>query len=238
VAENGNSKRGANGPGGGLEKPQPAGYFEGETMTRRAAFSVGVQALGGIAGAIIVLPAVGFAVAPLFEEEGDTWQTVGPVSDFDSESYRAVVITAVENIGEAGKTTAYIRRGSPDLNEDENGFVAISTRCVHLGCPVRFVAAAGNFICPCHGGVYDFEGKVIGGPPVRPLDRFQTRVVDSRGQVRPGGSPPRRGDQVQVGPRFSVTSQLEPVRARDPGEFTGGIWNVLYPPRPSVPPAP
>jgi hypothetical protein len=28
------------------------------------------------------------------------------------------------------------------------------------------------------------------------------------------------------------------VRARDPGEFTGGIWNVLYPPRPSVPPPP
>ena len=35
--------------------------------------------------------------------------------------------------------------------------------------------AAQRFICPCHGGVYDFDGKVAGGPPVRPLDRFYTR---------------------------------------------------------------
>ncbi|MDP9189542.1 MAG: Rieske 2Fe-2S domain-containing protein, partial [Actinomycetota bacterium] len=93
------------------------------------------------------------------------------------------------------------------------------------GCPVRYVEAAANFICPCHGGVYDFDGKVIGGPPVRPLDRFQTRTSAD-------------GLQVEVGPRFSVTSQLEPVRTRDPGEFTGGIWDYLYPPRPSTPPAP
>ena len=64
---------------------------------------------------------------------------------------------------------------------------------------------------------------MIGGPPVRPLDRFQTRVRDG---------------QVELGPRYSVTSQLEPVRARDPGESLDGIWQYLYPPRPSVPPPP
>jgi Rieske Fe-S protein len=223
VAEDGNSKRGANGPNGGLEKPEARGYFEGESMTRRNVFTVAGQALGGVAGAIIVLPAVGFALAPLFEEEGDNWESIGPPSDFTADSYRAVVITAVEDIGEAGKTTAYVRKGSPDLNEDPAEYVAISTRCAHLGCPVRFVEAAGNFICPCHGGVYGFEGERIGGPPVRPLDRFQTRV---------------EGGQVQIGPRYSVTSSLEPVRARDPGEFTGGVWEYLYPPRPSVPPPP
>ena len=67
------------------------------------------------------------------------------------------------------------------------------------------------------------QGRRIGGPPVRPLDQFQTRV---------------RGGQVEVGPRYSVTNQLDPVRARDPGEFTGGIWEYLYPPRPSTFPAP
>jgi Rieske Fe-S protein len=206
-------------------------------MTRRNAFTVAAAGLGGIAGAAIALPAIGFAVAPLFEEEGDIWQTVGTVADFDAETYVSVVIVAVPDIGETGKTTAYIRRGSVDLSEDENGYVAISTRCAHLGCPVRFVESAGNFLCPCHGGVYDFEGKVIGGPPVRPLDRFQTRVLRN-GEELPQGQAPQPADEVQVGPRFSVTSQLEPVRARDPGEFTGGIWEYLYPPRPSVPPAP
>jgi len=233
VAEEGESKQGAPNR---LSKPDPAGYFEGESMTRRTAFTVAVQALGGAAGLAVALPAVGFALAPLFEEEDVPWQAVGPVRAFPEETYKTRVITAVEGIGEAGKTTVYVRRGSTDLQEDENGFIAISTRCAHLGCPVRFVEAAGNFICPCHGGVYDFEGKVIGGPPVRPLDRFQTRVVDGGGQEVEGA--PRPSDIVEIGPRFSVTSQLEPVRTRDPGEFTGGIWEYLYPPRPSTPPAP
>jgi len=204
-------------------KPDPPGYFAGESMTRRRVFTVAVQALGGVAGAVVVLPAVGFAVAPLFDREEERWEAVGPVDELTEDAYTPVVFTIVPGIGEAGKTTAYVRRGSGDLGEDPESFIAISTRCAHAGCPVRFVEAAGNFICPCHGGVYDFEGKVIGGPPVRPLDRFQTRV--------------RRG-QLELGPRYSVTSQLEPVRARDPGEFTGGIWEYLYPPRPSTFPAP
>jgi Rieske Fe-S protein len=207
----------------GLPASKPAGYFEGESMTRRAVFTVAGQALGGVAGAAIVLPALGFAVAPIFESPEETWQSVGPVDAFVPETYQPREITIVEGIGEAGKSTVYVRQGSPDLDEAADSYVAISTRCAHLGCPVKFVQAAGNFICPCHGGVYDFRGEVIGGPPVRPLDRFQTRVSDG---------------QVQIGPRYSVTSDLEPVRARDPGEFTGGIWEYLYPPRPSTAPAP
>jgi len=192
-------------------------------MTRRRAFTVAVQALGGVAGAAVVLPAVGFAIAPIFHRGKERWEAVGLVDDFTADTYKQIVFTPVPGIGEAGKTLAFVRRGSSDLKEDPNEFIAISSRCAHLGCPVRFVSAAGNFICPCHGGVYDFEGKRIGGPPVRPLDRFQTRV---------------RSGYVEVGPRYSVTSQLEPVRARDPGEFTGGIWEYLYPPRPSTFPPP
>jgi Rieske Fe-S protein len=228
VADEGNDKQGARKR---LEQPAPAGYFEGESMTRRTAFTVGVQAVGGVAVLAVTLPAVGFAVAPLFEEQAEPWQSVGPVSDFGPDTYRPVVLTAVEGIGETGKTTAYVRQGNPDIPgvpegyeaESPNEYIAISTRCAHLGCPVRFVQSAGNFICPCHGGVYGFLGERIGGPPVRPLDRFQTRVTHG---------------QVEVGPRFSVTNGFDPVRSRDPGEFTGGVWEYLYPPRPSVPPPP
>jgi Rieske Fe-S protein len=200
-------------------------------MTRRTALTVGVQAVGGVGVLAVTLPAVGFAVAPLFEEQAEPWQSVGPISDFSPDTYRSVVITAVEGIGETGKTTAYVRRGNPEITADQDKyppespdeFIAISTRCAHLGCPVRFVQSAGNFLCPCHGGVYGFLGERIGGPPVRPLDRFQTRVTNG---------------QVEVGPRFSVTNSLDAVRTRDPGEFTGGVWEYLYPPRPSVPPPP
>ena len=205
------------------DEPPLPGYFEGESLTRRKVFTIAAQALGGLAGAAIILPAVGFAVAPIFHRGKERWEKIGPTSNFVEDTYRTVTFTEVPGIGDAGKTLAYVRKSSPELGEEPGQYVAVSNRCAHLGCPVRFVESAGNFICPCHGGVYDFQGKRIGGPPVRPLDRFQTRI---------------NGKDVEVGPRYSVTSQLKPVRARDPGEFTGGIWEYLYPPRPSTFPAP
>lgn len=210
---------------GAPAKPDPPGYFEGESMTRRHVFTLAGGAVGGLAGVAIILPAVGFALAPVFDSPDEHWEGVGDLDAFGPDSYTQAVITIVDGIGEAGKTTVYARQGNPEVNPEETPeeYIAISTRCAHLGCPVRFVQASSTFICPCHGGVYDFEGQVIGGPPVRPLDRFQTRVI---------------GDQLEIGPRYSVTSQLEPVRARDPGEYTGGIWEYLYPPRPSTPPPP
>src|SRR5215218_8294356 len=133
-------------------------------MTRRRAFSVLVQGLGGAAGVVVVLPAVGFALAPVFDREEETWQSVGALDEFSADSYTPRVITIVEGIGEVGKTTVYVRRGNPELSRQEpdlpqegpDDFIAISTRCAHAGCPVRFIQAAGEFICPCHGGVYDF----------------------------------------------------------------------------------
>ena len=77
--------------------------------------------------------------------------------------------------------------------------MAISTRCAHLGCPVRYIQASQKFVCPCHGGVYGFEGEVEGGPPVRPLDRFYTRVTNGR---------------VELGDRFSLNSELRALLAR------------------------
>ena len=77
MADVGNDRQGKP---NGLPTPDPAGYFKGESMTRRNVFSIGVQAVGGVAVAAIALPAVGFAVAPLFEEESEPWQSVGPLS--------------------------------------------------------------------------------------------------------------------------------------------------------------
>jgi menaquinol-cytochrome c reductase iron-sulfur subunit len=203
---------------------RPPGYYEGETVTRRRLFTGGALALGGIASTAIALPAIGFAIGPIFKEEETDFQDVGPPSDFTTDNYAPRTITITPGVGEAGNTTVYIRAGNPDLPGEKAGeYIAISTRCAHLGCPVRWVEAAERFVCPCHGGVYDSQGKVAGGPPVRPLDRFATRV--------------RKG-QVQIGPRYSVNSHLKRFSPRDPGEKLDGLWQYLWPKRPSVPSPP
>ncbi|WP_314174165.1 FAD-dependent oxidoreductase [Streptomyces winkii] len=48
---------------------------------------------------------------------------------------------------------------------------ALSPRCTHLGCLVRFNDAEGAWECPCHGSRFDTEGQVIQGPATRPLER-------------------------------------------------------------------
>ena len=199
-----------------------AGAWEGETVTRRRAFEVGAQGVGGIAVAAFALPALGFALGPLFEDQlPDRFQDVGPEDDFSLETYVPKVIAIVPEVGEAGKSTIYVRRTDPsrDAKNADQPYVAISTRCAHLGCPVRYVTASQRFICPCHGGVYGFQGEVTGGPPVRPLDRFYTKVERGR---------------VLVGPRFSLNSDLERFSPRDPSNHLDGLWQYLYPSRPST----
>jgi len=199
------------------------GAFEGETVTRRRFMTGTTNAAGAIAAASFVLPALGFAIGPIFKEEPHSWETAGPTDMFLDNNYVPVVITLTPGIGEAGKTTVYVRRRNVAIDTDradrDTQYIAISSRCAHLGCPVRWVDAAERFICPCHGGVYDLLGRRVGGPPVRPLDRFYTRVV---------------AGQVQIGPRYSVNSELERFSPRDPAEPIDGIGQYLYPSRPSI----
>lgn len=199
------------------------GAFEGETVTRRRFMTGTVHVAGAVAASAFVLPALGFALGPVFEKHEQRWQPIGPSDEFPEDTYVPKVITIVDGIGQAGKSTVYVRKRSAKLDTDKpdqyNDFIAISTRCMHLGCPVRFVEAAARFICPCHGGVYDFEGKVDGGPPVRPLDRFYTR---------------ERNGQVEIGPRYSVNRELKRFSPRDPAEPLDGVGQYLYPSRPTI----
>jgi Rieske Fe-S protein len=206
------------------------GAFDGETVTRRRFMTGAAHGAGGIAAAAFTLPALGFALAPVFKVAPNVeWQAVGPASEFPKDNYIVKVITIVPGIGEAGKSIAYVRTRNPSIDtepEDQyNHWIALSSRCMHLGCPVRWVDAAQRFICPCHGGVYNLRGQVSGGPPVRPLDRFYTRLNQSTGLV-------------EIGPRYSVNSEFRRFSPRDPGEPLDGVGQYLYPARWSTPPGP
>ncbi|MFN0151522.1 MAG: ubiquinol-cytochrome c reductase iron-sulfur subunit [bacterium] len=60
----------------------------------------------------------------------------------------------------------------------DDGFLAFSQQCTHLGCLVPWDAAKGEFHCPCHGGVFDANGAVKSGPPPRPLDLVALEIAD------------------------------------------------------------
>jgi cytochrome b6-f complex iron-sulfur subunit len=60
------------------------------------------------------------------------------------------------------------------LTRTAEGFVALSLVCTHLGCTVD--PESNGFACPCHGSRYDMQGRVIGGPAQRQLQRLRVET--------------------------------------------------------------
>jgi glycine/D-amino acid oxidase-like deaminating enzyme/nitrite reductase/ring-hydroxylating ferredoxin subunit len=56
----------------------------------------------------------------------------------------------------------------------------ISPVCTHAGCIVHWNAGEKSWDCPCHGGRYTPDGRVIEGPPVKGLERVEVEVKAER----------------------------------------------------------
>ena len=50
---------------------------------------------------------------------------------------------------------------------------ALDAKCTHEGCIVQYVPREAIVWCACHNGRYDLNGRVISGPPPRPLPSFE-----------------------------------------------------------------
>lgn len=68
--------------------------------------------------------------------------------------------------------TVFIRANKDNVSEP----IVLSATCSHLGCTVAWDESRSEFVCPCHGGRFDPEGKVLGGPPPSPLARIPAKL--------------------------------------------------------------
>jgi nitrite reductase/ring-hydroxylating ferredoxin subunit len=59
----------------------------------------------------------------------------------------------------------------------DGNYYAYGQKCTHLSCPVYYSKSHDRLECPCHEGGFDVhDGKVLYGPPPRPLDRIEMEV--------------------------------------------------------------
>lgn len=68
-----------------------------------------------------------------------------------------------------------VRSGTTRILVFEDGqqkLRALDARCTHEGCTVQFVPGESVIWCACHNGKFDLDGRVLSGPPPRPLARF------------------------------------------------------------------
>jgi len=55
----------------------------------------------------------------------------------------------------------------------EGNIFIVDTTCKHLGCEVRWNSAEKTWDCPCHASRYSYDGTVIEGPALKPLERIR-----------------------------------------------------------------
>jgi cytochrome b6-f complex iron-sulfur subunit len=65
----------------------------------------------------------------------------------------------------------------------EDQLDALSAKCTHEGCTVTFVPGQSIIWCPCHDGRFALSGRVLSGPPPKPLARYAVQRQPDGGIV-------------------------------------------------------
>lgn len=115
--------------------------------------------LGGVMWATILLPlAVGATLV---------FRYLYPLT---RRRYRTLYLCRLDDIS-LGQRKVFVDQNGREfvVIRAVSGLKALSTRCTHLGCKVSWRADRKVFHCPCHEGYFDQNGKVLSGPPPRPL---------------------------------------------------------------------
>lgn len=147
---------------------------EGNGLARRRFLKLGLGSIGAVIGLSYVGIIGEFLNPPTASAQ--PLQEVGKVHDFTEGTPKFVTYQ-----GNGIEEGLYV------MNLGQEGWLALDFHCTHLQCAVNWVASTKQYLCPCHGGVYDLKGNVLSGPPPKGLQRRRIQV---------------QGDSVQVGGRL------------------------------------
>jgi menaquinol-cytochrome c reductase iron-sulfur subunit len=184
-------------------------------MTRQKMLTGATVGLGALMSAIIAVPVTIAVLAPSFETVKQYAIDIGPTTLYPKVA-SGLPWHEVTFENKPNDTTGLARRLVFIRNDGNDKFTAIANTCMHLGCPVQ--AFLTGFSCPCHGGQYDTEGRRIAGPPVRPLNRYETSVND-------------KGHLI-LGQLYAMDDSLHRHQLKGPGQPVKGLLSYLYPDAP------
>jgi succinate dehydrogenase / fumarate reductase iron-sulfur subunit len=135
---------------------------------KNAAGFVGVGTVLGLSGILGVA-----SIGPTLPDRPKQWVNAGSLSSFPADAVSTVMLHFERSRGfhaEQVTRPLLVRRDGTD------GFICFDNSCPHLGCAVSWDPALERFKCACHGGAFDPDGKVLAGPPPRPLERLEWKV--------------------------------------------------------------
>lgn len=137
-------------------------------------WSVGIINLAVVAG--IFAPVAGFIGSPLKKKEIDDWIDVIGEHEIEVGSTKEVRFKTMVEDGYQTVEREYVLYMHRYLDR----IVVFDPACTHLGCRVIYQQDQNKYLCPCHGGVFDVDGKVVSGPPPKPLETHGVRIENGR----------------------------------------------------------
>ena len=141
--------------------------------TRREFMVLGTGVGMGLIGAMLSIPAIGFVLSPLFAKRRVAWVTIGAI---DSIPVDTPTVRLASMPSDQGFPTPPSNRVVYIVRKDDGSVLTLSNICTHMQCDVHWDAQTNQFLCPCHGGLYDMNGVNVGGPPPQPLAQWVHRV--------------------------------------------------------------
>jgi menaquinol-cytochrome c reductase iron-sulfur subunit len=147
-------------------------------MTDRRAFMKRAAAAAAACAALVAgIPALVAFTSPVFaRKRANSWVKLGAVDRFEAKVPTKVDFPQLVNdawVESRAVHTVWI------YSDDGQKFNVYNPRCTHLGCSYAWIKERNVFECPCHYGVFDPKtGAVVSGPPLRPLDRLDSKIED------------------------------------------------------------
>jgi menaquinol-cytochrome c reductase iron-sulfur subunit len=139
---------------------------------RRSFFVRIIQAVHAAMGATLACVLGGAVLSPSFARRETRWLAAGSVRLLREDEPTAVTLRLSRQDGYAqivDRKVIYLVRSGQDVR-------ALESTCTHLGCRTSYDREAKRIVCPCHGGVFGIDGRVLDGPPPAPLTLLATRV--------------------------------------------------------------
>ncbi len=141
-----------------------------ENLSRRSFLKKAVGIVVGLTAASSAAPIVRYLI-PKLSKEGDNILT-----NADGEPMNE------KDIAEGSSFVGSSAFGPTIVVRNAGKLIAYSAVCTHLGCLVKWQQNDDTFLCPCHAGRYDINGKNISGPPPAPLPKYSV-TIDASGHI-------------------------------------------------------
>lgn len=100
---------------------------------------------------------------------------LSPLEETASADEAVLSDKSTKDVAEAGFAIVPLGTDRVIVFQDPRGELrALSAKCTHEGCTVQYKRDESVIWCACHNGRFDVDGRVLSGPPPRPLAAFRT----------------------------------------------------------------